>query len=94
MIRRTLPPLLALTLAAGCSGLAADRAIVTGTGPELLKLRTGPGLDYGVVRGLPDGTELNRYHCVTEIGQLWCEVSPVDAAGVRGWVSADYLSGS
>lgn len=93
MVRRTLPTLLVLSLVAGCSGIAADRAIVNGTGAELLKLRTGPGLDYGVIMGLPDGVELNRYDCVTEIGQLWCEVSPVDAPGVRGYVSADYLAG-
>jgi len=29
---------------------------------------------------------------VTEVGQLWCRVSLVDAPGISGYVSADYIS--
>ncbi len=93
MQRSTPKFILALMLIAGCSDLVTDRAVVQGTGPsELLKLRAGPGLGYNVILGLPDGTNLNRRECVTEVGQLWCRVSLADAPQISGYVSADYLS--
>ncbi|WP_342076213.1 SH3 domain-containing protein [Yoonia sp. SS1-5] len=93
MRRNTFPTLLAFLLIAGCSTLGTDRTVVTGTGPdELLKLRSGPGLGFGIIMGLPDGTVLNRRTCVTEVGQLWCQVSLADAPQVTGYVSADYLA--
>ena len=93
MRRRTFPAILAFMLAASCSDIVTDRTVVTGAGPdELLKLRAGPGLDYNVVLGLPDGTSLNRRACVTEVGQLWCQVSLTTAPQITGYVSADYLS--
>jgi uncharacterized protein YraI len=80
-------------LVAGCGGLTGGRAVVEGAGPdELLKLRGGPGLGFRVILGLPDGTELIRRDCVTEMGQLWCRVSLKNAPQVTGYVSADYLS--
>lgn len=80
-------------IVAGCSGLGGGRTLVEGAGPdELLKLRGGPGLGFRVVLGLPDGTELIRRDCVTEMGQLWCRVSLRNAPQVTGYVSADYLS--
>jgi uncharacterized protein YraI len=86
------PVVIAALLLAGCSGLPADRTVVAGVGPEdMLKLRSGPGLGFGVVLGLPDGTALVRRDCVTEVGQLWCEVGLADAPGLTGYVSADYL---
>ena len=94
MQRRIIPFILTFLLIAGCSDLAADRTVVQGAGPdELLKLRAGPGLGYGVILGLPDGTALNRRNCVTEVGQLWCRVSLANAPQITGYVSADYLSG-
>ncbi len=93
MQRPTLYTLIALTLVAGCATLGGDRVTVTGTGPdELLKLRSGPGLGFNIIMGLPDGTVLNRRTCVTEVGQLWCDVSLADNPGVTGYVSADYLT--
>lgn len=93
MTRITSTALLTLVLLAGCSGLTGARAVVEGAGPdELLKLRGGPGLGFRVILGLPDGTELIRRDCVTEIGQLWCRVSLRDAPQITGYVSADYLS--
>jgi uncharacterized protein YraI len=99
MLRAPFAALLSVTLIAGCSGgsngspLASSRTVVTGTGPdELLKLRSGPGLGFNVILGLPDGTALRRRSCVTEVGQLWCEVSLVNAPRITGYVSADYLS--
>jgi hypothetical protein len=85
--------LFSLTVLAGCVGVAGDRVVVNRAGPEdLLKLRAGPGLGFKVIVGLPDGTELLRRDCVTEVGQLWCRVSLVSAPGLTGYVSADYLA--
>ena len=93
MLRSALTALLALTLAASCGGLPTNRTTVQGTGPDdLLKLRAGPGLGYSVIMGLPDGTVLTKRDCVTEVGQLWCEVSLANSPRVTGYVSADYLS--
>lgn len=83
----------ALLLVAGCSGVTGGRVVVKGAGSDdFLKLRYGPGLGYKVKLGLPDGTELTRRDCVTEMGQLWCRVSLASAPTVTGYVSADYLS--
>lgn len=91
MFRRTLPAVTALLLVVAC---ASEPAVVERTGPDdLLKLRAGPGLGYRVIMGLPDGTALNRRGCVTEVGQLWCEVSLADSPDVTGYVSADYITG-
>lgn len=66
----------ALLFVANCGAAIGERAVVHRVGPDdLLKLRGGPGLDYSVLLGLPDGTELIRRDCVTEVGQLWCRVS-------------------
>jgi uncharacterized protein YraI len=93
MQRRILSVLLTLMLASSCSSIAAESTFVKGAGPDdLLKLRAGPGLGFRVVLGLPEGTSLNRRDCVTELGQLWCRVSLVDAPQITGYVSADYLS--
>ena len=80
-------------LLAGCAGVMGERAVVTGVGQgDLLKLRYGPSLGYKAKLGLPDGTEVVRRTCVTEMGQLWCEVSLAKDPGVTGYVSADYLT--
>ncbi|EYD77386.1 hypothetical protein Rumeso_01093 [Rubellimicrobium mesophilum DSM 19309] len=96
MRRGVASTLLALALLAGCSAGGAgeaSRVVVQGAGPdEFLKLRTGPGLGYRIVLGLPDGTQLIRRDCVTEGGQLWCRVSLSAAPQITGYVSADYLS--
>ncbi|PLL11355.1 SH3 domain-containing protein [Tabrizicola sp. TH137] len=93
MIRIIFTALLTLTFLAGCVGGTGDRVVVDRAGPdELLKLRAGPGLGFKVIAGLPDGTELIRRDCVTEVGQLWCRVSLADAPSLTGYVSADYLS--
>ncbi|WP_116598169.1 SH3 domain-containing protein [Primorskyibacter marinus] len=85
--------LFAFALVAGCSNGAGGRTLVEGAGQdELLKLRGGPGLGFRVILGLPDGTEVIRRDCVTELGQLWCRVSLAQAPSVTGYVSADYLS--
>lgn len=87
-----IPAALMTLLMAGCAGGVSDRAVVTGAGDDLLKLRAGPGLGFRIILGLPDGTAVSRRDCVTEVGQLWCRVSLVAAPSVTGFVSADYLS--
>lgn len=92
-MRRTLFPLLCLLLLASCGSVDGSYTVVQGAGQDdLLKLRAGPGLGFKVVAGLPDGTELVRRDCVTELGQLWCRVSLAKAPTVAGYVSADHLS--
>lgn len=96
MHRLLLPMLASTLLLTACAGDAigtGGRVVVERAGSELLKLRSGPGLGYRILLGLPDGTALVRYNCVTEAGQLWCRVSLVDAPRMKGYVSADYLSG-
>lgn len=93
MFRKTHLATLLFLFLASCGGIAGERTMVDGTGPDdMLKLRAGPGLGYSVVLGLPDGTQLIKRDCVTELGQLWCEVSLSAAPRVTGYVSADYLS--
>lgn len=93
MIRAIIPVLCTLFLVVACSTAGPGaRTVVKGAGDDLLKLRSGPGLEYRVVLGLPDGTELTRRDCVTELGQQWCRVSLAHAPAVTGYVSADYLS--
>ena len=91
MIRKAAVSATLLILIAGCAGFGPDRVEVYRAGDDLLKLRTGPSLEYGIVAGLPDGTQLTQYNCVTELGQRWCEVSLVRSPDVRGYVSADYI---
>lgn len=92
-MQRNIIPTLLIFMLASCGGVVADRTLVQGAGPdELLKLRSGPGLGFNVIMGLPDGTSLNRRECVTEVGQRWCRVSLTKAPQITGYVSADYLS--
>ena len=83
--------LVALTIVAGCA--IGTGTVVKGAGPtELLKLREGPGLNYKIIIGLPDGTRLTRQNCVTKSGKVWCRVVLTDRPGISGYVSADYLA--
>ena len=93
MRNSSLSILLALMVVANCNNTATGNTFVKATGTEeFLKLRAGPGLGFRVILGLPDGTPLTRRTCVTELGQLWCQVSLSAAPGMKGHVSADYLS--
>ena len=93
MNRITTTGLLSMLLLAGCAGMMGSPTEVRRVGPDdLLKLRAGPGLGFRVILGLPDGTELIRRDCVTEVGQLWCRVSLAEAPGITGYVAADYLT--
>ena len=92
MFRIIIPTLAIFLLVASCTNPPVSRAVVTGTNPELLKLRAGPGLGYNVILGLPDGTVVIRRECITEVGELWCRVSLAAAPSVTGFVAARYLS--
>lgn len=92
MFRFIIPTLSALLFVASCTNPSVSRAVVTGANPELLKLRGGPGLDYNVILGLPDGTVVLRRECMTEVGELWCRVSLAAAPAMTGFVAARYLS--
>ncbi|MEJ6402389.1 SH3 domain-containing protein [Yoonia sp. 2307UL14-13] len=93
MNHRILASIVGFGLAGACTSVGGDVVVVRGVGAgELLKLRSGPSLQYNIQYGLPDGTRLIRRDCQTELGQLWCEVSLADAPQVTGYVSADYLS--
>ena len=93
MKRRFLGMVAAVGLTVACTPVGGDVVVVRGVGAgDLLKLRSGPSLEYNIKYGLPDGTRLIRRDCQTELGQLWCEVSLADAPQVTGYVSADYLS--
>ena len=88
------PVLSALLLVVSCASPGLGPAVVKGAGPdEFLKLRAGPGLGFQAILGLPDGTAVTRRACVTELGQLWCEVSLARAPVISGYVAADYLTG-
>jgi len=90
-MRTYLAALLALMTVAGCA--VGSGAVVKGAGPDdLLKLREGPGLNYKIIIGLPDGTRLTRQNCVTNAGKVWCRVSLAHRPGVSGYVSAEYLA--
>lgn len=83
--------LLALTIVTGCA--VGSGTVVKGAGPDdLLKLREGPGLNYNIILGLPDGTRLTRQNCVTTNGKVWCKVTLTDRPAISGYVSADYLA--
>lgn len=96
MNRLLIPLLASVMLLAACADGAigpGKKVVVQRAGDDLLKLRTGPGLSYRVLLGLPDGTALTQHSCVTEAGQLWCRVSLPGAPRMAGYVSADYLAG-
>ena len=85
--------ILALVLVAGCSTGSNGRVMVKGAGSDdLLKLRSGPGLEHDVIMGLPDGTRLIRRGCQPIAGRTWCRVSLADSPKVTGYVSGEYLA--
>ncbi|MCQ0969723.1 SH3 domain-containing protein [Paracoccus sp. TK19116] len=89
---RTLAALATLALVAGCTVAPNSQVMVRGAGPDdLLKLRSGPGLNYDIIMGLPDGTRLNRGTCAPANGTTWCRVTLAASPRVSGYVSAEYL---
>ena len=57
----------------------------------MLKMRAGPGINYKIVLGLPNGTELWVHDCERSGNTSWCKVSLKQARGLKGYVSSAYL---
>jgi uncharacterized protein YraI len=53
---------------------------------EDIVMYSGPGPEYPPVASIPGGETMAIYGCAA--GYQWCDVS---SAGLRGWVSGDYL---
>lgn len=89
------PTLLLAALLGSCGSAGGERALVRGAGPdEIVKLRAGPGLRCGIVPGVSDRTPVVSPDGVTELRPLWGRRCLVAKPWVRGFVSADQLSGS
>lgn len=88
---------LAVVLAAGLGGapaLAQETGYFKVAGVEaddMLKMRTGPGIGFGVILGLPNGTILRVQSCEQTGGTRWCKASLKDARRLKGYVSRAYL---
>ncbi len=66
---------------------------VTGVeGDDMLKLRAGPGTDFRVIVGLPNGTVLRLHSCEQIGSNEWCKVSLKEARALKGYVSWHYLT--
>lgn len=86
-------------LCAGLIGLAAPAAaqsrgeheVVGVEGEDMLKMRSGPGLNYRVIVGLPNGAVVRVKSCQPAGHTSWCEVVFKGAFGLRGYVSGAYL---
>jgi len=84
--------LLGMVFGMACTHTPNHRITVQNVGADdLLKLRTGPGLGYSVILGLPDNTTLISHGCVAEGGQGWCRVSLAQSRQITGYVSEEYL---
>ena len=60
-------------------------------GDDMLKMRSGPGVGYKVVLGLPNGTLLRVNSCQQTGSTRWCSVALDRARNLRGYVSWAYL---
>lgn len=83
MVKRLLRPAAVAAFALFAAPALAATAQVTAD----LNLRAGPSTRYPVIATVPYGHSITVYGCLQ--GYSWCDVS---WRGVRGWVSARYLS--
>lgn len=91
MRNQTFAAIAALLLTA-LPAAAAPLSEVTGVeADDMLKLRSGPGMGYRVVVGLPNGTILRNHGCDRVGGTPWCKVSLRDVRQLKGYVSGHYL---
>lgn len=60
-------------------------------GDDMLKMRTGPGIGYRVIVGLPNGTVLRLHSCEETGATRWCKVSLKQSRKLKGYVSWHYL---
>ena len=89
---------LTLLLLVACSGSGSEAPTQTGRyevygvdAGDMLKLRSGPGIGYNVIVGLPNTTVLQVYDCQSTGGTRWCSVSLQNAPKTKGHVSQAYL---
>ena len=83
---------LAVLIIAATPVAAASLAEVTGVEDgDMLKLRSGPGMGYSVVVGLPNGTMVRNHGCTRVGGTPWCKISLKDVRALQGYVSGHYL---
>jgi len=66
-------------------------AVVSGTGAQQLRVRSGPGLTYATLSTVADGTQLRVLDGPEAAdGFEWWKVQTED--GQEGWVAGDWLS--
>jgi uncharacterized protein YraI len=97
MYKPALAALAAMVLSAcvgagSATSVASGRYAVSGVeADDMLKMRAGPGTDFNVILGLPNGTVLQVHSCQPTGGTRWCRVSLDGARGIEGHVSWAYL---
>ena len=97
-MHKTISLTLSLVMLMACSSPGSETPTQTGRyevygveNGDMLKLRSGPGIDYNVIVGLPNKTVLQVYDCQSTGGTRWCSVSLQNAPETRGHVSQAYL---
>lgn len=96
MFKATLPLMACAVTLAGCAvppeadpyGTYQVQGVEAG---DMLKLRAGPGTEYRILAGLPNGSVVHAHGCQQEGSVRWCNVSVDGARAMDGYVSASYL---
>ena len=93
-MRRVIFTLLAAAVLGTTPAAAEPRGYYEVSGVEaddMLKMRAGPGINFKIVLGLPNGTAVWVHSCDRSGNTSWCKVSLKEARGMRGYVSGAYL---
>ena len=59
---------------------------------DVLNVRSGPGVSFGIVGALAAGDRVRRLGCEDQGGSRWCEIEMLTDMRERGWVNARYLA--
>ncbi|NPD15982.1 SH3 domain-containing protein [Xinfangfangia sp. D13-10-4-6] len=73
------------------AGVAGEYEVVGVEAEDMLKMRSGPGIGYRIIVGLPNGALVRVQSCEQSGSTRWCKVSLKQARGLKGYVSAAYL---
>lgn len=73
------------------AGVAGEYEVVGVEAEDMLKMRSGPGIGYTIILGLPNGTLVRVHSCEQSGSTRWCKVSLKQARALKGYVSASYL---
>lgn len=73
------------------AGVAGEYEVVGVEAEDMLKMRSGPGIGYRILVGLPNGTLVRVYSCEQSGSTRWCKVALSKARTLKGYVSAAYL---